>query len=275
MSEILTNWENGLGLPGVMVIDGHTHICPWHWPLQVFDPRTVETAAQTAAALMDANGVDACCALPTGYYHTGSDYRLGNDFLLAVAEMLPERVVPFPNVNPNDAHPNVMAELGRVYDAGARCLKLLNSYQERYPDDGPNLMAVYEFAEERHLLILNHAWTCEALWRLSEKFPNVTFICGHYGSGQDPILRERENVYANIWSYPSRGAFDRGFANVGAHKFLFGSDAFMNPMSVGIGPVVYAPISDQEKRQILGLTMARLLDEVGALPGVLKDQGRS
>jgi hypothetical protein len=43
-------------------------------------------------------------------------------------------------------------------------------------------------------------------------------------------------------------------------------------MSVGIGPVVFAPIPDEEKRMILGLTQARLLDKVAALPESIKER---
>jgi len=36
--------------------------------------------------------------------------------------------------------------------------------------------------------------------------------------------------------------------------------------------VVFAPIPDEEKRLIIGLTQARLLDKVGVLPQWIKDQ---
>ena len=68
------------------------------------------------------------------------------------------------------------------------------------------------------------------------------------------------------------GWLDRGIERIGAGKFIMGSDAFLNPMSVGIGPVVFAPISDEHKRMILGLTQARLLDKVGALPAEIKER---
>ena len=46
----------------------------------------------------------------------------------------------------------------------------------------------------------------------------------------------------------------------------------MNPMSVGIGLVVYADIPDDHKRLILGLSQARLLEKADALPPALKDK---
>ena len=269
MSEILQNWENGLGFPGVLVIDGHTHIGDWpHAPTYY----SVEEAAEETVAFMDANGVDIACSLSGGYMFNGADYRLGNDFLIEVCECIPNRLVGFAHVNPNDSRDGVLAELNRVHDAGMRCIKLLNDYQEAYPGDGPNLMAVYEYAAEHRMLVLNHHWLPDVLMRISADFPEVDFIGGHYGEHYDPVLKARENVYANIWGYGAHGWLDRGIAQVGAGKFLAGSDAFLNPVSLGLAPVVYAPISDGDKRLILGSTMARLLERADALPAWIKDE---
>jgi len=57
---------------------------------------------------------------------------------------------------------------------------------------------------------------------------------------------------------------------LGARKFMLGSDGFLNALSVGIGPVVFAGIEDDDKRAILGLNIARLLEKVGALPEGIK-----
>jgi len=204
--------------------------------------------------------------------YPGVDYRLGNDFLLAVCRKAPDRLIGFMGVNPNDSRSGIIYELDRAFDAGLRCIKLINSYQESYPGDGPNLMAVYEYAAKHRMLVFNHSWTEDVIMKVSAKFPDTDFIFGHYGGRLDPVLKARKNVYTNIWSYSSLGWLDRGIKNVGAEKFMFGSDALLNPFSVGIGPVVFAPITDHEKRLILGLTMARLLGNVGALPAVLREK---
>jgi len=44
---------------------------------------------------------------------------------------------------------------------------------------------------------------------------------------------------------------------------MLGNDAFMNPMTVGIGSVPHAPITDAERRMILGLNLAHLLNAAG------------
>lgn len=262
MSEILEHWRAGEGLPGVLVIDGHTHVGEWPHS-QNFD--SVAEMVAEVRAILDANGVDAACVLSGGYMWNGSDYRLGNDLILDLWRRLPARIIPFCHINPNDDADSVLAELTRMQEAGCRCIKLLNSYQ-KYPGDGPNLMLLYRFAAIHNMLVINHWWTFDELERIATEFPEINFICAHYSHQQDPLLIKFPNVYANIWTLAPLGFLERGIRAAGAHKFLFGSDAFMNPMSVGIGPVVYADISDDEKRQILGLTQARLLARVGALP---------
>ncbi len=264
MSEILRRWRAGEGLPGILVIDGHTHL-----PIgDLFGGRNTHVAQAVAESLasMDANGVDAACVLSGGFMVAGADYTRGNDVLLEAVRLAPNRLIGFAHINPNDTRKGVLAELARMHQAGLRCIKLLNSYQQGYPGDGPNLMEVYQFAAEHHMLVLNHGWSNEVLSHIAAEFPTVTFIAGHYGHGHDPLLRKFPNVYANIWGLGDLGFLERGIAGAGAEKLLFGSDAFINPQSVGIGLVVYAAVPDAQKRLILGETQARLLREVGALP---------
>ena len=161
-----------------------------------------------------------------------------------------------------------------MYDAGMRCIKLINSYQDDYPGDGPHLMALYEYAAAQRMLVFNHSWRVDVALKISELYPQVDFIYAHYGGWQDKVLAERENFYANIWGIGNYGWLDRGIACVGAQKFMMGSDGFLNCLSVGIGPVVHARIGDREKRLILGGNIARLLDKVGALPTELKVRRR-
>jgi predicted TIM-barrel fold metal-dependent hydrolase len=268
MSHILSDWMNGRGLPGTLVIDGHIHIGDWpHAPTF----RSVDEAVDESVRLMDANGVDAICVVAGGYIFGMPDYHLGNDFLLAVWRRLPDRLIPFMGINPNDSHANVIAELERMYAEGVRCIKLINSYQNAYPGDGPNLMALYAFAAEHNMLVFNHFWSEAEICRIATEFPQVNFIFGHYSGGfQDTVMQDYPNVYTNIWSYGNLGWLERGIQKVGAGKFMLGSDGFLNSLSVGTGPVVFANISDDDKRLILGQTIARLVNQTGALPLRLK-----
>jgi predicted TIM-barrel fold metal-dependent hydrolase len=267
MSRILEQWVDGQGFPGTLVIDGHIHINGWPHGATF---RSLDEAAAQSVAYLDAHGIDAFCSLGGGGFITG-DYRLGNDFLLALWRRIPELMIPFMGMNPNDTCANILSELERMRAAGVRGIKLINAYQHNYPGDGPNLMIVYEFAARHNMLVINHGWKADEILKISEKFPEVDFIFAHYcGGQQDEVMKARKNVHANIWAYGSMGWLERGIKNCGAEKFMLGSDGFLNSLSLGLGPVVFAPISDQEKRLILGLNLAKLLDKVNALPPKLK-----
>ncbi|MHB9033637.1 MAG: amidohydrolase family protein [Anaerolineae bacterium] len=268
MSTIKDRWSAGQGLPDCLVIDGHVHYGDWpHAATYV----SVEEAVENSVRVMDANGIDAVCAVSGGYIFGLGDYHLGNDYLLKIWRRLPERVIPLMGINPNDTRGHVLAELERMYQAGIRGIKLINAYQNNYPGDGPNLMALYTYAAEHSMLVFNHSWSEQEIRNIAGQFPGTDFVFGHYGGGfQDTVLSLFPNVYTNIWSYGALGWLERGIARVGAHKFMLGSDAFLNAPSVGIGPVVFAGIDDADKRLILGLTAARLLAKVGALPKALE-----
>ncbi len=264
MTSIRDAWRQGQGLPDVLVIDGHAHLGEWPHGANFQD---AEEAAAEAVAIMDANGVHAACILTGGYWVNGSDYRLGNDFLLDCVRRAPDRLIPFAHVNALDDRASMLAELARMEGEGVRCLKLYNVPQG-YPGDTPNLLALYEYAQERRWLILNHQWSEAELGRLALDFPEVTFIRGHGGASR--LSRGLANVYDNIWALWPLGTIEEGIRRFGPEKVLFGSDAFMNPPSVGIGMVVYAAVPDEHKRMILGLNMARLLERAGALPAPLR-----
>jgi len=180
-------------------------------------------------------------------------------------------LIPFLCVNPSDTKENILDELQRMYDAGVRCIKLINAYQRNYPGDGPNLMAVYAFAAQRGMIVLNHHWRESEIRKIAAMHPESDFIFAHYGGGyQDEVMAEFGNVYTNIWSYGNMGWLEKGIRTLGPEKFMMGSDGFANCMSVGIGPVVFADIGDDAKRLILGGNAARLLHKAGALPKSLQ-----
>lgn len=264
MNTILGNWKAGRGFPDILVIDGHLHFHAWPHGAN-FD--SLAEAVEGALELMDAHGVEAGCVLGGGAFVCGDDYTAGNDELLTFTQACPDRFIGFAHINPNDSEAGVKAELDRIWQMGFRALKLINSYQQNYPDDGSNLMQVYRFAAEKNMLVLNHWWKPEVLDRIAAEFISVQFIAAHFYPF--PVL-ERPNVHCNIWGLP--GWIEEAVRRYGAEKFMVGSDGFMNPLSGGIGQVVYLDIPDADKRRMLGLNVARLLDSAGVLPPVLRSK---
>ena len=254
MRTILHAFLTGDGFPNELVIDAHTHIG------RGFDGSLhIEAAAQRALTRMDAVGIDAACVMGSQYLIEG-DYREGNNDLLWLHEHYSDRFVCFLNINPHDKKENVLAELQRMYDAGIHGIKLINAYQN-YPSEGSVLWALYGFAAERRLIVLNHSWgSSETIDRIASNFPDMTMIIGHHTDSADDLLRKFPHLYLCTWSFVIPYQIEKAIKRIGADKIVFGSDAIINPFSAGLGPVVFARISDSEKRQILGLNIAQLLD---------------
>lgn len=263
MSSILERWCAGEGLPGVTVVDCHTHV----GATDACIPPTPDDAARVVLRQMDAHGVDAAINLGRAAY-VGGDYRRVNDETLWIHQHYP-RLIGFCHVNPWDRVINILNELERTYKAGLRGIKLIHHYQEEYPATGPMLMPVYQYAAERGMVILNHDWQKEEYLRqIAAQFPTVDLIIGHYTQRWDSTLRDCRNVYACTWRFCFPREMEHAVRAVGAAKLLFGTDSYLNPFAFGLGPILYARVSDEDKRKILGLNMMRLLAKVGGLPDV-------
>jgi predicted TIM-barrel fold metal-dependent hydrolase len=260
MKSLRANWQAGLGFPDTLVIDGHIHF-DGGFVGQAWD--AVGPAADYALRVMDASGVDLACVVGGGFYGPGNDYTCGNDDLLEFCRLAPNRFIGFAHFNPNDSQTGLDTELKRTHAMGFRCIKLLNAYQDNHPGDSSQMRRIYHFAADHNMLILNHHWPSEVLDRIAREFTTVNFIAGHWYPCE--VLR-LPNVYCNLWGLLSLGELDWGVKKYGADKFLMGSDAFLNPITVGLGLVAQADIPDTDKRKILGTNQARLLHAVGVLP---------
>jgi predicted TIM-barrel fold metal-dependent hydrolase len=104
------------------------------------------------------------------------------------------------------------------------------------------------------------------LEELSYEYRNVNFIMAHYGGWNMRDLPEAmavaskaPNVYIDSsGSVEWFGGFEKAVARIGAEKILFGSDFPWGNLAFMIGRVVFANISDEEKKKILGLNAKEL-----------------
>ena len=88
---------------------------------------------------------------------------------------------------------------------------------------------------------------------------------GHSGGEEDAarsaieVAARHENVYLDTaCSYVWYGAVEAMARGAGACKVLYGSDAYWNSMEAAVGRILLAELTDEEKRQILGLNAKRL-----------------
>ena len=128
----------------------------------------------------------------------------------------------------------------------------------------------WEYADAHKLLCLTHTWGGSAfdgaanIRAIAEQYRNITLICGHSVHGDwntaITLAREYPNVYLELTAVlDDRGVLERFVAGAGSEKLLFGTDLPWFATSHGIGCILDAQISDEDRRNILYRNGERIL----------------
>lgn len=250
-----------------LVIDAHGHCGTWS---EIYFPRT---DLASIVSVMDRCGVRALAI--SALLGIGPDYREGNKVVAAAADAFPGRFIGYIAVNPNYPGNEVEIELDG-WLTGHRWMRgiKLHPARHRYPVTGPRYRVAFEAAARFGVPLLSHThsegeaaeFCCPSLFpELAEAFPTVPIIIAH--SGLTPpgyraaieVARRYPNVYLETsGSFQAMGLLEYLVDEVGAEKVLFGSDVNYLCLPAELGRVVYAKLSMEEKRSVLGLNAARL-----------------
>ena len=151
-------------------------------------------------------------------------------------------------------------ELERCADLGMRGVKLIPTYQG-YPEEGPNIDAACEWVHEHKQIILNHHWGGpEQMERLVSTYSDACFFTGHTTTAYAEVMKKYENLYVCSCPVHTPLIVERVVEAVGAERFMFGSDLTDLPIAWGFGPILFARISEAEKRLILGENLKQVLE---------------
>lgn len=180
----------------------------------------------------------------------------GNDVVADACRRVPGRFIGLAMVNPCFER-DVLPELERCRDLGFVGVKLITSYQG-YPDDGPLLDDVCAFAHEHQIPILNHWWGAR-LEEWLQKYPKAQFITGHWDPARGPLTKKYENLWVCTCLPIAHESFETGMRELRPDRVLWGSDMSDLQFGVGLGPILFARVSDEVKRRVIGLNMQELL----------------
>lgn len=144
-------------------------------------------------------------------------------------------------------------------------LKLLGGYHVNDMGD-PRYEYALSFANERGLPVLIHTWGKDVtLLPVLQKYPNAKFFLAHscYGAFDYAIQCVKEcpgNVYLELTAIPGeRGVIEKLTAAVGSERLLYGTDMPWFDEYQGVGGVIAADITDQDKYNILCGNTERIL----------------
>jgi len=246
------------------IVDAHAHMDTWY---NFHIPEQGTPASMVHA--MDLVGIDVTIAAP--HICIGPDYRQGNRDVCAAAQQYPGRIVPFVTINPNYPVEEIRAEIEHWETHGGIAGFKFHPACHLADACHANYYPVFEYCQERELPILSHNWTGapvngkDTLHGLAEAFPRVTFIVGHAASGW-PVIDLNcaiARLYPNVMldttgSGLTFDALPEMARRIGAERIIWGTDnPFIDPRP-GLGRVLMARISDDEKRLILGLNAQRV-----------------
>lgn len=129
---------------------------------------------------------------------------------------------------------------------------------------------VWDFAAETGLPVMSHTWALSSynesqkyafptrFREYIEKYPEVTFICGHSGGRYSGIIEAvgLAASYSNVYLDTAGDVYNYRLieyltAAAGADKILFGSDAMWFDPATQLGMVLGADISVEDKEKIL------------------------
>jgi predicted TIM-barrel fold metal-dependent hydrolase len=281
-------------LPGVTMLDAHTHafpeeICRHREEYFTEDPafralyespksRMLDPGELVAA--LEQEGVEAAivCGFPWGRERL---WRRHHELLLEAARRWPQKIIPFCAVNP--LVPGARREVERCLAAGFRGVGEVAWYVDDPGDDLEDfLLPLAELCSHYQVPLMLHlnepvganypgkaAIRLEAVYRLIQKCPEVDWILAHWGGGLPffgLLKKEVPEVFRRVYfdtaasPYLYRPEIYRLAAEmVGPEKILFGSDYPLLPPKRYLEEMEKAGLSEKWRDMILGQNLARLL----------------
>jgi len=261
MNSMFNRVRMGQTLDDTLIIDSHCHMGFYY---QFNAPNNT---AEGMLESMDAIGIN--MAFVAAHASIGPDYIYGNNMIIDAVTKYPDRFIGYITLNPHYPK-DMLNEIERCLKVpGMRGIKL-HPECHQVPIDYKNYHIAYEFANEMRFPVLIHTWgigDIRIIGKLAEKYPEIRFIAGHSGGDVRAmeetvnVVNSNVNVYADLTvSMVREGNVEWFVSQVGSRKLLYGSDMpFFDPRAA-FGRVALARLSDDEKKDILGLNIKRILE---------------
>ncbi len=264
---ILDRAFEGRPIEDMVVIDAHAHFT--HEGSQ--GATRVFMNQSDLAGVVERNarlGVDITAASPwTGIW---TDYELGNADSIAGLEQFPDAFVAYAVLDPNYIE-DWDAALKFCYQEHR--MMGMKPYHPRQglPYNDPRYDPWWEYGNRHHLFAKMHPSDhfVDEMHDLATRFPNVNFLLAHSGwtwkhcRQHVDLCKAHANCYCEItFTSVTNGTIEWMVEQLGSGRVIYGSDTPMRDPFPQFGWVVYADISEEAKRDILGRNMAGIIGKV-------------
>jgi predicted TIM-barrel fold metal-dependent hydrolase len=244
------------------VYDMHGHMGAWH---SIYFPRP---DAADMIRTMDGAGAKLLV-----FAHHGPLFSpdVGHDAAIEAVHQFPDRLRAYLPVN--GVYPEQIKTDLKLLDRHADVFvgeKFLCDYHQ-VPMTDERYRPAWELADEKKLLVLAHTWQDSqydgpgVIRRIAETYTNLTLLMGHscHGAWDEAVTLTRDfpNVYLELTAVlDDRGIVEKFVAEAGADRMLFGTDLPWFDPHHGIGALLSADITDEDRHLILHRNAERLLE---------------
>lgn len=255
--------ENGC-LSSVPIIDTHTHMGGF------YGSSLPRQELREMLGTMEQKNVEFIISAPNSALF---DPIAGNQEIEEAMKSHPDKIRGYFVFNPN--YPATLDQIERAFqeNKGYVGFKILPDYHKtRLDSEGYKLL--FQYADDHGLLVLSHTWgtamdgrsysSIDAIRNVTERYRNLKFLMGHSAQGEcDEAIKlaaSQENVYLELTdTYRLNGMIEKMCGHAGSEKVLFGTDLpWYNP-AYCLGCILFAHISDEEKKNIIRNNIVRLL----------------
>ena len=248
------------------VIDSHAHhnLKGYDDNLVVFMPKP------DAAGIIERNrriGVNITCSSPwIGIWNSESE--LGNLSTRDAILEFPNEFIGYATFDPRYIT-DWKSELKRVYEEFG--ILGMKPYFPRtnIPYNDNLYKRWFQYGNKHHLFALMHMSEkfTEEMEDLAKKYPEISFLLAHSGWTYEvakkhiKLAKKFPNVFCEItFTSVTNGLIEYMVKEIGSERVIYGSDSAMRDPIPQFGWVVYADISEEEKRDILGRNMRKIID---------------
>jgi len=244
----------------VFILDAHTHIGASYLTCYFTDKRW---SSEELIREMDRCGIDMACVSGGGFPH---EIKRMNKQTLDAVRCYPDRLIGFVRLSPK--FDDVLEDLDYyIRDQGFKGIKLHPNQDGFCLLREPMLEPIFERAAKYRVPVLIHSGT--EPWSVAgqfadqaEMFPEVTFIMAHSGLRNDKHVIESARRVDNLILETSIGGVTPP-KSLGKDRVVYGSDWPTTSMRSELQEVFdnwnAGRLSDEDARDVLGETMARIL----------------
>ena len=248
---------NGSALAGELVIDAHMHIGTYY---NFLVPRPA-----LADLVASARRIGIRHMYGSSLQAIRGDLDGGNQAALAGEREHPGMFFAYLVASPNDPE-DIRGVIDLAESTRVRRFKIHDDGND-LPYDHPHYEPLYQYADSVQAVVLAHTYGgkhVRPLQKVAERYRKMSILLGHAGIVEEEAYADAVRACENILletcsSLAWYGLIERLVNMAGPERVLFGTDMpFMSP-DQQIGRVLFARLSDDVKRRILGLNAKRIL----------------